>query len=319
MNTLLLFIVPPIAGAIIAYTTNVIAIKMLFRPLREVRVLGIRLPFTPGILPRQRKKLAVSIGAMVERELLTPDILRRRLMLDEVREKILQSISYFTANILDKTPGQLSENIENYLKDRIPCTIEKVYPVFCNSVMDFIRRDDIRRQIESKGRIILRAIILKLSSLQRFFISAGQYDQTLEEKMPEIIDDLCLSLENLLNETNVKNTLIDTASKAIGNMVSDKSKTLREMLEIDEDYKKKLDTYLFEKLVTAADSQIENILATINIKALVTDRIDSLDMERVERIILDVMSDQFKWIHIFGGILGFFIGLFQATFTYLLR
>ena len=49
MNTIVLFVVPPIAGAIIAYITNVIAIKMLFRPLNEIRVFGIRVPFTPGI------------------------------------------------------------------------------------------------------------------------------------------------------------------------------------------------------------------------------------------------------------------------------
>ncbi|MDR0302848.1 MAG: DUF445 family protein, partial [Treponema sp.] len=50
--------VPPIAGAIIGFVTNVVAIRMLFRPLKEIRFLGARLPFTPGILPKQRQKLA---------------------------------------------------------------------------------------------------------------------------------------------------------------------------------------------------------------------------------------------------------------------
>jgi uncharacterized membrane protein YheB (UPF0754 family) len=36
-------------------------------------------------------------------------------------------------------------------------------------------------------------------------------------------------------------------------------------------------------------------------------------MLRVERIVLDVMSDQFKWVEIFGGILGFLIGMFQSA------
>lgn len=72
--------VGPIAiGAVIGYFTNWLAIKMLFRPLRPVMLLGVRLPFTPGILPRERDRLAVSIGDSVSRELLSPELLRERL------------------------------------------------------------------------------------------------------------------------------------------------------------------------------------------------------------------------------------------------
>jgi len=235
MNTILLFVVPPIAGAIIAYVTNVIAIKMLFRPLKEIRIFGIRLPFTPGILPRQRGKLAISIGAMVERELITPEVLRERLSRIEV---------------------------------------SKFSPI----VSQYLRRDDIRKELESKGRILLRSIFFKLNSFQRLFISAGQYDQTLEQKIPEIIEDMIVLVENLLQDEAVK-----------------------------------------KKLLNTIDGQVENILSSIDIKTLVSDRINSLEMLRVERIILDIMSNQFKWIYFFGGVLGFLIGLFQATLTYFLR
>jgi uncharacterized membrane protein YheB (UPF0754 family) len=235
VNRALFFIIPPAAGAIIGYVTNAIAIKMLFRPLKEIRVFGIRLPFTPGILPRQRKRLAVSIGAMVERELLTAEVLRNRL-----------------ANIDIKS--------------------------FQGVVTEFLRRGDVRKEFESKGRILMRNIFSKMNTFQRFFISAGQYDQTLEQKMPEIVDELISSVENLLREDRIKT-----------------------------------------KILAAVDGQIENILDSIDIKTLVSDRIDSLDMERVERIILDVMADQFKWINVFGGLLGFLIGLFQSTFIYFFR
>ena len=235
MNRILLFSIPPIAGAIIGYVTNAIAIKMLFRPLKAIYIFGFKLPFTPGILPRQRKRLALSIGAMVERELLTAEVLRSRL-----------------ANI----------DIKN----------------FQVIVTDFLRREDIRKEFESKGRILMRNIFSKMNTLQRFFVSAGQYDQTLEQKMPEIIDELIKSVETLLQEDRIK-----------------------------------------AKILAAVDGQIENILASINIKTLVSDRIDSLEMERVEKIILDVMADQFKWINVFGGLLGFLIGLFQSAFVYFFK
>jgi len=233
--SILLFIVPPVAGAVIAYVTNVIAIRMLFRPLKEIRVLGIKVPFTPGVLPRQREKLALSFGAMVERELITADVLRSRL-----------------------------ENID--------------ISGFSGIFMEFLRKDDIKKELESKGRILMRDVFLKLNVFQRIFLSAGQYEKTLEEKMPEIIEELIASAESLINEQRVQ-----------------------------------------KKLLAAVDGHIENILSSIDIKKLVSDRINSLDMLHVERLILEVMRDQFKWIYFLGGVLGFLIGLFQAGFTFLFR
>jgi uncharacterized membrane protein YheB (UPF0754 family) len=305
-------------GAVIGFITNVVAIRMLFRPLREIRVFGIRLPFTPGILPRQRHRLAQSIGGMVERELLTPEILRQRLGREDVREKIRASISLFTAKVLCKTPGELFPDRENFLSAKLESTTEKLYPRAASAVIEFLRRDEIRRELEAKGRVILSGIILKLNVFQRIFLSAGQYDSTLNQKMPEIIEELLVNADNLLNDAAVKKKIVNAASDAFSRM-AEQDKTISALLDIGEDDKKKLDNFLFEKVMTEADRQIENLLASIDVKALVADRINSLEMLRVERIILDVMADQLKWIDIFGAILGFLIGLFQTLFNLLMR
>lgn len=64
-------IITVLVGAIIGIVTNGIAIMMLFRPWHEVRILGWRLPFTPGLMPRRQAELAKKIGDVVERELIT--------------------------------------------------------------------------------------------------------------------------------------------------------------------------------------------------------------------------------------------------------
>ena len=73
MNTVMLaaVLIPPAAGALIGYVTNKIAILMLFRPHREKYFLGIRIPMTPGIIPRQRYELSRSIARQVAKELFT--------------------------------------------------------------------------------------------------------------------------------------------------------------------------------------------------------------------------------------------------------
>ncbi|HCO48040.1 MAG TPA: hypothetical protein DIT55_00785, partial [Spirochaetaceae bacterium] len=73
------WIMPPLVGAVIGYFTNWLAIKMLFRPLRPVHVGRFKLPFTPGILPRERLRLSESVGDTVSRELLSPEVFKARL------------------------------------------------------------------------------------------------------------------------------------------------------------------------------------------------------------------------------------------------
>jgi uncharacterized membrane protein YheB (UPF0754 family) len=314
VNRIILFFIPPVVGCFIGYVTNVIAIKLLFRPLKEIRIFGVRLPFTPGILPRQRFRLAQSIGGMVERELLTAEIIRQRLTRDDVREKTRYAISFFTENILSKTPKELIGSGKDFLSLRIREAVEKIYPSFVMILLEFLNRYEIRKEMESKGRILLRNIFLKLNVFQRFFISAGQYDITLEQKMPEIIDELIENAQELLNDSKVKNTLTEAVLS-----LTKKDKSLAALLDIGSGDKKKLDDFIFDKLMTAADGRIESILASIDVKSLVSERIDSLDMLRVERIVLDVMSDQFKWVEIFGGILGFLIGMFQSALSLFLN
>lgn len=69
--TIYQLLLPPLVGTLIGYLTNRVAIWMLFHPYYEYRVLGVRVPFTPGLIPRKRQQIIESIANTVERELLT--------------------------------------------------------------------------------------------------------------------------------------------------------------------------------------------------------------------------------------------------------
>jgi uncharacterized membrane protein YheB (UPF0754 family) len=78
-SPLIFYILPPLVGALIGYVTNKIAITMLFRPYRQKRFLGLKLPFTPGIIPRQRYELSRSIARQVSAELFTVETINAQL------------------------------------------------------------------------------------------------------------------------------------------------------------------------------------------------------------------------------------------------
>ncbi|MBR1391791.1 MAG: DUF445 family protein [Lachnospiraceae bacterium] len=62
---LLHIILPILIGAVIGYCTNYLAIKMLFHPHREIRIGTWRLPFTPGIIPKNQKRIAGAVANAV--------------------------------------------------------------------------------------------------------------------------------------------------------------------------------------------------------------------------------------------------------------
>lgn len=112
MNQLILnypwikYLLPPLLGAVIGFFTNAVAIKMLFRPYRRYKIGPLKIPFTPGVIPRNRGSLAESIAEMVSRELLQADIVQSHLASPAVQEKLRLSIErQWQARI--NTPGGL--------------------------------------------------------------------------------------------------------------------------------------------------------------------------------------------------------------------
>lgn len=66
----------PLLGGVIGYVTNRIAVKMIFRPIRPVYVLGVRVQ---GLIGRRQQDLAESIGRVVGEHLVQHEDLARGL------------------------------------------------------------------------------------------------------------------------------------------------------------------------------------------------------------------------------------------------
>ena len=86
------FVLFPLVGAVIGALTNQIAIKMLFRPHRELRAGGMRLPFTPGVIPAQRRVIANNIASTFEAQLLSGAEIHAVLTGDRARGTVEQKV-----------------------------------------------------------------------------------------------------------------------------------------------------------------------------------------------------------------------------------
>ncbi|MDJ0624465.1 MAG: DUF445 family protein [Desulfocapsaceae bacterium] len=63
-------------------------------------------------------------------------------------------------------------------------------------------------------------------------------------------------------------------------------------------------------------TEVPGLFASLNVQHIVTEKVDSLDLLRLERLLLSIMEEQFKYINLFGALLGFLIGSLNVLLLY---
>lgn len=112
-----------IVGALIGWITNVLAIKMLFRPIRAVRIPLLNITIQ-GLIPKRRNEISRSIGEVVEKELVSMEDILEKLVTEEnkneaievIKEKLLKVIDYKIPSII---PYSIKTRIIDYFEEQI--------------------------------------------------------------------------------------------------------------------------------------------------------------------------------------------------------
>ena len=65
------------------------------------------------------------------------------------------------------------------------------------------------------------------------------------------------------------------------------------------------------------ESQISFLEKKLDIKSMITKRVNALSSEKLEEVIWNILSQEFKFIELVGAILGFLIGLVQVFISLL--
>ena len=87
----------PVVGAVIGYITNDIAIRMMFRPHQAKYIFGMKVPFTPGIIPKERFRIADAVGVSISENLMNREVLEKNLLSEEMIRKISDGYEHFIA------------------------------------------------------------------------------------------------------------------------------------------------------------------------------------------------------------------------------
>ncbi len=186
------YVVPPLVGALIGYFTNYVAIKMLFKPTRPYYLFGKKLPFTPGLIPSKREKLAEAIAKVVKDNLLTEEVLRNRLNSKEVKETLANFVDSFLKELSSKNALYVSYFVEkleerelsevipfDFLEVKIAESVDRLFSGLDGKRIEELIPENLKRKLEDlfneKIEELVDSIVeyLKSKELEELIYSAA--------------------------------------------------------------------------------------------------------------------------------------------------
>ncbi|MEJ5173326.1 MAG: DUF445 family protein [Hydrogenothermaceae bacterium] len=108
-------ILPPVLGAFIGYSTNWLAIKMIFRPFEPKYIFGVRVPFTPGLIPKSKEEISRKIAKTIVSHLLTAEKLHTLFDNEDFKDSLHQTVN----KIVDRSFEDLIESLKKSLSEEI--------------------------------------------------------------------------------------------------------------------------------------------------------------------------------------------------------
>ncbi len=264
-------ILPLLLAALIGYITNYIAVKMLFRPYRAVKIGKRTLPFTPGVIPKNKSRIARACGAAVEGSLFSQEDIR------EAMAGSITSLDIGSVRISDIVSEELSERLAGTLAGRLTGEIKKA---------------DIKGIIVSKGGAILEEKVK--DTMLAMFVNRdmiASFAEPIEQKVLQYLDGE--GGEYLKHK--IKEEIETVRNRSIGQEAAE--------LNLDMD---RIAGRVFEEFV---DKKLGEVISKINIAAVVENKINQMDVREFETLVLSVMKKELQAVVNLGALIGFVIGL----------
>lgn len=186
------FIIPILVGATIGYITNWLAIKMLFRPYERKEVLGVHIPFTPGLIPKERERIANSVGKTIGEYLLSPKIIIEALSNNRVDEHIRLWVE-LNINKLKEEDRTIKDLILNLDYENFDELLSLWKEKFTNFICTKLREDKFQKKMMN----LIEEYILGRTDKELYTIIGERLEQFLHSLSTS--DELRLGLKNAID------------------------------------------------------------------------------------------------------------------------
>ena len=314
------YIIAPLLGGVIGYITNDIAIRMLFRPHTAKYVFGIHIPFTPGIIPKEKGRIAEAVGGVISENLMNKEVLERYLLSEDMIEKVRSAVEEFIAtqqrnnetvvqflgHYLSKEEiDTIAQNINRSITKQ---TYEKLADSSVGEKVAHIAIDHVAQKLTIDGaQELLSGIGGALGGIGG--MAAGLFGGNIVAKFLSMLRE---PAEHFLAK-NINTMLRNNGEEIVSNMIGGEvdaffNKPVSKLLEgHEEQLAQAVNTIesIYRSIIT---EHLPKILQSIDISKIVRERINEMDVNETEKLIFQVMDKELKAIVWFGALLGLVMG-----------
>lgn len=324
------YIMGPAVGAVIGYITNDIAIRMLFRPHTAKHLFGIKVPFTPGIIPKEKGRIAASIGGAISANLMNKEVLEKNLLSDEMIVKIRGAIDDFFET-QKNNQETLKQFLSHYLsEDELSHASSSVNKEMTTLIHKKLSDSSIGTQIAHV------AVIHVMHKMQNFGSAIGDtlkdegigngggigklisqgfetiFGSQAKKNASEFISALAEPVEQALGK-NINEMLQNNSEEIVGNLIGNEIRNLMDckmsnLLVNKDEQIGQIKLSIISLYRTIITEHLPKILEAINISKIVEERINEMDMDETEKLIFQVMDKELKAIVWLGALLGMIMG-----------
>ena len=314
------YIIAPLLGGVIGYITNDIAIRMLFRPHTAKYIFGIHIPFTPGIIPKEKGRIAEAVGDVISENLMNKEVLEKYLLSEDMVGKVRSAVEEFIA-----TQQSNSETVVQFLvhylsKEEIDTiaqninhsitkqTYEKLADSTVGEKVAHIAIDHVAQKLTINGaQELLSGIGGALGGLGG--MAAGLFGGNIVARFLGMLRE---PAEHFLAK-NINTMLQDNGEEIVSNMIGGEvdnflNKPVSKLLEgHEEQLAQAVNTIesIYRSIIT---EHLPKILQSIDISKIVRERINEMDVNETEKLIFQVMDKELKAIVWLGALLGLVMG-----------
>ena len=216
-------------GAIIGYVTNYIAIKLLFKPYKPIKLANFTV-FPQGVIPREKEALAKKVGEVVKKYILSENEIKEILNTPEVKKEIEKFLDSKLDDILNKKVSdfltkeeiieRLSQFVESFVKEKFPMfasfvNANMIKTVFENSEFD-VKISDLINAQKTKSMLNSEVMLLLNDEVPKIFLKAN-IDKIVENKVKNFDEK---TLEDMLFSLMKKHfSFINFAGAALGGII----------------------------------------------------------------------------------------------------
>lgn len=314
------YIIAPLLGGVIGYITNDIAIRMLFRPHTAKYLFGMHIPFTPGIIPKEKGRIAEAVGRVISENLMNNEVLEKYLLSEEMIGKIRLAVEEFIATQQNNSET-VAQFLEHYLsKEEIDSISQSVNQSITKQTYDKLADSSVGEKV---AHVAIDHVAKKLTidGAQELLagiggalggiggMAAGLFGSNIVAKFLSMLRE---PAEHFL-ANNINTMLRNNGKEIVSNMVDGEvdnflSKPVCRLLEGHEaQLAQAVDTIesIYRSVIT---EHLPKILDSIDISKVVRERINEMDVNETEKLIFQVMDKELKAIVWLGALLGLVMG-----------